>query len=151
MFFESIPILLILVLATLGNNQSVAVAAAFLLVIKLLGFENWFPILEAKGLQLGITILTIAILTPLVSGRITLTNIKESLCSPFGLIALILGIFVAWTAGRGMNFLNTSPEMASFLVLGTIVGVCFLKGVAVGPLIAGGLVSLSVSIYKLFT
>ena len=148
MSFENLPLLIILALSVLGDNQSVAVASGFLLIVKLLGLQSWFPLLESKGLNIGITILTIAILTPLATGRISLGNIVDAIKSPIGIVALITGIFVAWAAGRGLLFINTTPEMVTSLVLGTVVGVCFLQGVAVGPLIAGGLVSLVLSLWN---
>ena len=35
------------------------------------------------------------------------------------------------------------------LMVGTLIGVCFFKGLAVGPLIAGGMVALLVGVFKL--
>jgi len=150
MSWENIPLLIILVLSVLGHNQSVAVATGFLLLVKLLGLNSWLPIVESNGMNIGITILTIAILTPIATGRISMNNIMDAFRSPIGIIALASGIFVAWTASRGLLFISTSPEMISSLVLGTIVGVCFLQGVAIGPLIAGGLVSLTVTLFNSF-
>lgn len=150
MSFDNLPLLIILVLSVLGNNQSVSVAAGFLLLVKLLGFDSWFPVLESKGMNVGITILTIAILTPLATGRISMSDIMQAFKSPIGIIALVSGVFVAWCAGRGLIFINASPDMVTFLVLGTVVGVCFLQGVAIGPLIAGGLVSLVLLFFNFF-
>lgn len=150
MSFVNLPLLVVLVLSVLGNNQSVAVASGFLLLVKLLGLNAWFPILESKGMSAGITILTVAILTPLATGKISLENIVHAFKSPIGVLALCSGVFVAWTAGHGLLFINASPEMVTALVLGTVVGVCFLHGVAIGPLIAGGLVSLVLSCLNIF-
>lgn len=148
MAWDNLPLLIILVLAVLGSNQSVSVAAGFLLIIKLLGLDSLFPILESKGMNIGITILTIAILTPLATGRISLLHMTAAFKSPIGLLALATGMFVAFAAGRGLLFINTSPEMISSIVLGTVVGVCFLQGVAIGPLIAGGLVSMVIALFR---
>lgn len=150
MSIENLPLLILLVLSVLGNNQSVALATSLLLVMKLLGLDSWFPILENKGIDIGITVLTLAILTPLATGRISLGNIIDAFKSPIALIALILGIFVAWTAGRGIIYINSSPEIVTSLVLGTVIGVCFFQGVPVGPLIASGLVSLAITFANLF-
>ncbi|SDD49364.1 DUF441 domain-containing protein [Sporomusa acidovorans] len=149
MSFENLPLLVLLLLSVLGNNQSVAIAAGLLLILKLLGLNALFPIIESKGISIGITILTFAILAPLATGRITLGNILSAFKSPITLIALASGIFVAWTAGRGLLFINASPEIVTSLVLGTVFGVCFLQGIAIGPLIAGGLVSLVVAFTNL--
>ncbi len=106
MAWDSLPILLILVLAVLGNNQSVSVAAAVLVAIKLLGLDNWFPALESKGMNIGLIILTIAILAPVASGRITLQNMVDAFKSPVGLLAIAAGIFAAYAAGRGLFFIK---------------------------------------------
>jgi len=148
MSWDNIPLLIILVLSVLGHNQSVAVATGFLLLVKLLGLNSVLPIVESNGMNIGITILTIAILAPIATGRISMNNIMDAFKSPIGIIALASGIFVAWTAGHGLSFINTSPEMISSLVLGTVVGVCFLQGVAIGPLIAGGLVSFVITLFN---
>lgn len=150
MSIEMLPLLILVVLSVLGKNQPVAVAASVLLIIKLLGLNSWFLILESKGMNIGITILTLAILTPLATGRISINNIIDTLKSPVALLALAAGVFVAWAAGRGLLFINSSPEIVTSLVLGTVVGVCFLQGVAIGPLIAGGLVSLVLSFSNFF-
>lgn len=147
---EDLPILLILVLAVLGKNQSVAAATAFLLLVKLLGLNDWFPVLEDKGFSLGITILTMAILVPVATGRISLQHMAHAFTTPIGLVAIAAGIFAAWAAGQGAFFIKISPHMVSSLVVGTVIGVCFLQGVAIGPLIAGGLVSLVLSAAHVF-
>ncbi|CUH95408.1 putative membrane protein [Propionispora sp. 2/2-37] len=150
MSWENLPLLIILVLAVVGQNQSVALAAAILLVVKLIGLDTWFPMLESKGLNWGITLLTIGILAPVASGKVSLRDLQQSFSSPVGITATIIGIFVAWVAGRGIVIIKETPETVTSLVLGTVVGVTFLQGVAVGPLIAAGLLSLLVSITNLF-
>ena len=142
MNLENLPILIILLLATLGSNNIIAIAAAFLLIVKLMGFTNWFPVIENYGLSLGILILTVAILVPIVTGRISAAEMVSALKEPVGLLDIGAGIYSAWAAGQGIFFIKESPENVAALIIGTIAGSCFLKGVAVGPLIAGGMVSM---------
>lgn len=151
MAWDNLPILVIIILAVLGHNQSVSVAATILLLIKLLGFNDWLPIIESKGMNIGITILTMSILVPIVSGRITIKNMVEAVNTPAGIAAVVAGIFVAWAAGRGLFMIKATPEVISSLIIGTIVGVCFLGGVAVGPLIAAGLVYLVMAAFGMLT
>ena len=146
---DNVPLLIILVLSVLGQNQSVAVAAGLLLVMKLLGLETGLALLESHGINAGVTLMTIAVLVPLATGRVSISDIGEVFKSPIGLIALACGLFVAWAAGRGIVYIHATPDMVTALVLGTVVGVCFLNGVAVGPLVAGGLTSLAVLLFKL--
>lgn len=151
MSWDYLPLLIILCLSVLGNNSSVGIAAAVLLIIKLLGFTAWFDPLEKNGISIGITILTISILVPVASGRITLANMAEAFKTGTGVTAVIVGIFVAWAGGRGVPFMKDSPEVITSLILGTLAGVCFFDGIPVGPLIAGGLVYLILSVSKLWS
>lgn len=150
MNWENLPLLIILFLSVIGNNHSVSIAAAVLLIIKLLGADHAFSMLENHGIMVGITILTIAILVPLATGRISIHDMMEAFKTPVGITAILAGIFAAWAAGRGMFFIKETPETVTSLIVGTIVGVCFFKGLAIGPLIAGGLVYLAVTFVSLF-
>jgi uncharacterized membrane protein (DUF441 family) len=147
---DNLPILAIIAFSIIGNNHSVSIAAIILLLIKLLGFNSWFPAIENYGINLGIVILTMAVLTPLAEGRIGFETIVGTFKSPAGLIAIIVGVFVAWVAARGVPFMKETPEAVTALVVGTIAGVCFFRGLAVGPLIAGGLVSIIISALDIF-
>ncbi|MBP1765066.1 MAG: rane protein yeaL [Firmicutes bacterium] len=149
MNWDNLPLLIILVLSVIGNNHSVLIAASVLLFIKLLGFNTWFPQIEKYGITLGIIILTLAVLAPLAQNRISVADIAGVFKSPAGIIAVVVGIFVAWVAAQGVPYMNSSPEVVTALIVGTIIGVCFFKGLAVGPLIAGGLVYLIVSLLNL--
>jgi uncharacterized membrane protein (DUF441 family) len=150
MNWDNLPILIIIVLSVIGNNHSVSIAAMGLLLIKLLGFDNWLPVIENHGLNIGIIILTMAVLAPIAAGRIHMEEMLGTFKTSAGLIAIVVGIFVAWVAAKGVPFMKDTPEAVTALVVGTIAGVCFFRGLAVGPLIAGGLVSLIVSSLELF-
>lgn len=150
MNIDNLPILLILVLSVIGNNQSVSIAALVLLLIKLAGFDSWFPVLQAHGVNLGIIILTIGILAPVAQGSISLKEMAAAFKGSVGIISILVGIFVSWMAGQGLPFMKSTPEAVTSLVLGTILGVCFFKGLAIGPLIAGGLVSLIMTLLQKF-
>ncbi|NSL55781.1 DUF441 domain-containing protein [Uliginosibacterium aquaticum] len=149
MSFENLPLLLILALAVVGNNSSVAIAASALLLLKLLGLTNWLGTVETHGLTTGVIILTAAVLAPLASGKIDLAGLGNTFKSPAGVIAVITGLAVAWVAGRGVGYMQASPEIVTALMVGTLIGVCFFKGLAVGPLIAGGMVALIVGLFHL--
>lgn len=142
MNFDNLPLLVILVLSVLGNNQSVAIAALLLLLIKLLGFQICFPYIESHGISAGITILTLAVLVPIAQNQIGMSDILSSFKTPIGLVAVLVGIFVAWVASYGVSYMQSTPQAVTALIVGTIIGVCFFKGLAVGPLIAGGMVAL---------
>ena len=56
-------------------------------------------------------------------------------------VAIVVGIFVAWIAGRGVPFMSMQPTLVTGLLIGTIIGVSFFGGIPVGPLIAAGILS----------
>ena len=147
---ENLPLLLILVLAVIGDNTSVSVAVLVLLLIKFLGLGSWLPVIQNHGLNLGIIILTVGVLAPLAQGGVSIREMLAAFKGSTGFISIAVGIFVSWMAGRGVPFVQGTPEVVTSLIVGTIIGVCFFHGLAIGPLIAGGLVSLIVSMVQQF-
>ncbi len=139
------PALILLVLAALGiigNNSTVTIAMLVLLLIRVLGWHQAFPWLQKYGLTIGIIILTIGVMTPLASGKISLDTILSSFLSWRSLAAIGIGLFVAYLGGRGTILMTNQPTVVAGLLIGTLLGVAFFKGVPVGPLIAAGLLSL---------
>ncbi len=149
MSFDNLPILLILAISVIGNNSSVAIAAAALLLLKLCGLTSWLDMVETKGINYGVILLTAGVLAPLAAGKIDINGLANIFKTPKGLLAILIGLGVAWVAGRGVNFMQASPEIVTALMVGTVIGVCFFKGLAVGPLIAGGVVALLVGLFRL--
>lgn len=141
------PIALFLValilLGVLGNNNSITISATILLLMQQTVLNKYIPYLEKYGLTIGIIILTIGVLSPIVSGKIALPNLATLLNWKM-LLAILAGISVAWLGGRGINLMGNQPILVTGLLIGTIIGVAFLKGVPVGPLIAAGILSLIV-------
>jgi uncharacterized membrane protein (DUF441 family) len=137
--------LLLLGLAALGiisNNSPVTIAMVVLLLLRVLGLHQAFPWLEKNGLTIGIIILTIGVMTPLASGRISLQTVGQSFLHWKSLAAIGIGILVAYLGGRGAVLMGSQPTVVAGLLIGTVLGVAFFKGVPVGPLIAAGLLSL---------
>lgn len=139
------PSLILLVMAGLGiigKNTTVTIAMIILLLIRVLGWNQAFPWLEKYGLTIGIVILTIGVMTPLASGKISIDTIISSFLSWKSLAAVGIGLFVAYLGGRGTILMTNQPTVVAGLLIGTLLGVAFFKGVPVGPLIAAGLLSL---------
>ena len=137
--------LLLLGLAALGiisSNSPVTIAMVSLLLLRVLGLQQAFPWLEKYGLTLGIVILTIGVMTPLASGKISLQMIGHSFLHWKSLAAILIGILVAYLGGRGAVLMGSQPTIVAGLLIGTVIGVAFFKGVPVGPLIAAGILSL---------
>ncbi|WP_410510937.1 DUF441 domain-containing protein [Paenibacillus sp. BR2-3] len=137
--------LLLLGLAALGiisSNSPVTIAMVVLLLLRVLGVHQAFPWLEKNGLTIGIIILTIGVMTPLASGRISLQTVGNSFLHWKSLLAIGIGILVAYLGGRGAVLMGSQPTVVAGLLIGTVIGVAFFKGVPVGPLIAAGILSL---------
>ncbi|MGZ0040861.1 DUF441 domain-containing protein [Paenibacillus ottowii] len=137
--------LILLVLAGLGiisGNSTVTIAMVVLLLLRVTSFHTAFPWLEKYGLTIGIIILTIGVMTPLASGKISINQVTESFLHWKSLLAIGIGILVAYLGGRGVTLMSGQPNIVTGLLIGTVIGVAFFKGVPVGPLIAAGLLSL---------
>ncbi|AGT33078.1 membrane protein [Geobacillus genomosp. 3] len=137
------PVLFLLVLLAIGalaKNQSLIVAIAVLLVIKLIGLDQrLLPLIHSKGINWGITVITIAVLAPIAAGEIGFKQLIGSLQSLSAWIALLSGILVALIAKGGVTLLANDPHMTAALVFGTVIAVSLFHGVAVGPLIGAGI------------
>ncbi|MFD3261029.1 DUF441 domain-containing protein [Paenibacillus lentus] len=140
-----ITALILLFLAALGifsSNLPITIAMIFLLLIRVLQLQMAFPWLEKYGLTLGIIILTIGVMTPVASGKIPLSVLWSSFFHWKSLMAIAVGMLVAWLGGRGATLMGNQPTIVAGLLIGTVLGVAFFRGVPVGPLIAAGILSL---------
>ena len=54
------------------------IAAAFVLIMKLIPASVPFPWLQGKGINIGVTIITAAILIPIATGEIGLRDLLEA-------------------------------------------------------------------------
>ncbi|GIO87275.1 UPF0756 membrane protein [Paenibacillus faecis] len=137
--------LVLLFLAALGifsGNMPITVAMIVLLLIRVLHLHFAFPWLEKYGLTVGIIILTIGVMTPLASGKLTLQTLWASFFHWKSLLAIAVGMLVAWLGGRGAALMGSQPTVVAGLLIGTVLGVALFRGVPVGPLIAAGILSL---------
>lgn len=130
----------ILIIAILGHNQSLMFATTAVLVLMAIpNSSKLLSLIEKQGINWGVTIITVAILIPIATGRVGFSDLLNAFKSPVGWIAIFCGILVSILSARGVGFLAISPEVTVALVFGTILGVVFLRGVAAGPIIASGI------------
>ncbi|MBE2894621.1 DUF441 domain-containing protein [Spirabiliibacterium falconis] len=138
---STILLLALFILGILSHNNAITIAAITLLLIAHTPLISVLPWVEKSAVNIGIIILTIGVLSPLVSGKVQLTGLTTFFSWKM-LLAIGIGLAVAWLGGRGVNLMQGQPEVIPGLIIGTVAGVAFLKGVPVGPLIAAGLLSL---------
>lgn len=133
-------LILLLGAGLIVKNKSLIISVIFLLIMKLfIHNDKIFSFIQAKGINWGVTVITIAVLIPIATGEIGFKDLLDALKSPYAWIALGSGVLVALLAKNGVVLLEQDPHLTTALVLGTIFAVTFLKGVAVGPLIGAGI------------
>lgn len=135
---QNIILGLVVLMALAGRANAVAVGALGVLLIRMLGADGWLPALESHGMFWGIAILTAVVLVPVADGRVTVGQIGAALASWQGVVALIICAFTTYLAGRGLDLLSANAAYVPALVLGAMISAALLRGVPVGPLIAGG-------------
>ena len=141
--FNIIALLLVIliILGLLSHNNAITISAAVLLIMQQTFLSSHIPLLEKYGIKIGIIILTIGVLSPLVSGKIQWPDLSGFLSWKMAL-SISVGVLVAWLAGKGVPLMGEQPILVTGLLIGTIIGVAFLGGIPVGPLIAAGILAL---------
>ncbi|MCR8645355.1 DUF441 domain-containing protein [Paenibacillus sp. N1-5-1-14] len=139
------PALILLAFVGLGifsNNTTVTISMLVLLLLRVTNLHRAFPFLEKYGVTVGIIILTIGVMTPIASGKISFQTIYQSFFHWKSILAILVGILVAYLGGRGAMLMGNQPTIVAGLLIGTVLGVALFRGVPVGPLIAAGILSL---------
>lgn len=122
---------LIMLVAVLAKNQSLMLATGFILLVKFIpASKDFLTWLQGKGINIGVTIITAAILVPIATGDIGLKDLLDAFKSPMGWVAIFCGGLVAVLSSKGVGLIATDPQITVALVFGTILGVVFLKGIA---------------------
>lgn len=140
-----ISFFLLLALAALcyvTHNNTVTFAVLLLLLFKLTPLSTYFTLLNQYGLTIGIVILTAAMMVPLADGTLKIQDILKSFTTWQSMLAILVGIAVSWLGTRGVSLIGAHPTIINGLIIGTLIGVAFFKGIPVGPLIAAGILSL---------
>lgn len=141
--FNPVALLLVMLilLGVLSNNSAITVSSIILLLMQQTFLAKYIPFMAKNGVNIGIIILTIGVLSPIVTGKVALPSFSNIISLKM-LAAIVVGILVAWFGGKGVSLMEQQPLLISGLLLGTIIGVAFLGGIPVGPLIAAGILSI---------
>ena len=142
---------LILLVGAITQNKSIVYATIFVLILKVLfnitesyklkgiDIQNFMTQFRKEGINWGVLVITVAILIPIATGEIGFSHLLNAFKSPIGWIAIISGITVSILSSKGIGLLSGQPEITVALVIGTIMGVVFLKGFAAGPVFCSGI------------
>ena len=153
---------IILLVGRVTNNKSIVYATNFVLILKCLfsiteiykvrgvNIGSLMVQFKENGISWGVLVITVAILIPIATGEIGFSHLLSAFRSPIGWVAIISGITVSILSSKGVALLSGQPEITVALVIGTIMGVVFFKGVAAGPVIASGITFCILRIIELF-
>ncbi|KIL53247.1 membrane protein [Jeotgalibacillus alimentarius] len=142
-------LILLLAIGFFAKNNSLMIAVLFLILLKVAGAdEKIFAFIQGKGINWGVTIITIAVLAPIASGAIGFKELTDAVKSPYAWVALASGVAVALIAKGGISLLQNDPHITVALVFGTILAVALFNGIAVGPLIGAGIAYSAMKIFE---
>lgn len=145
-----IMLVILIIVGLIGRSPIIATAASILLVMKLTSLERFFPTMERRGLELGLLFLTIAVLVPFASEKISWKDITPLFTTVVGVLALAGGAIATYMNGQGLGMLRTEPQLIVGLVIGSIIGILFFRGIPVGPLMAAGITAFLFKLLHLF-
>ena len=142
-------LVILIIIGIIGRASVLATAASLLLVMKLSNLQRFFPILERRGLDFGLLCLMIVVLIPLISEKIQVKLLLNQIFSIPGLCGLIGGLLATYFNGQGLGLLRSSPQLMVAMVIGSIMGIIFLKGIPVGPLMAAAIAALLLKVIEM--
>jgi len=135
---ENIGLIILLLLGLVARSNLVAAAATILLMLRFTRMTFLLPVLERRGVELGLLFLTLAMLVPFALGKVNLKEVGRSFLTLPGILALIGGAVATHLNGRGLHMLNEQSHLMIALIVGSIIGIVLWGGIPVGPLMAAG-------------
>lgn len=135
---ETLGLLALIILGLAARSNLIAAAATILLMLRLTRLTVVLPVLERRGVEIGLLFLTIAMLVPFAMGKVNLKDVSKSLFTIPGLLAVVGGAVATHLNGRGLNMLNDQSHLMISLIVGSIIGIVIWGGIPVGPLMAAG-------------
>lgn len=147
---DGVVILLICaVLGLLGRNPLIAGAAVCLLLLQVGRVDFAIHWLDERGTALGIFLLVVGLMAPVAAGQLSLRGFGGELLRPSGLVGLAVAAVAAYLGRGGVDFLQSYPAALVGMLVGSVVGTIFLKGVPTGPLIAAGVTAMLLQVMGL--
>lgn len=142
-------IIILLFLGLFGRSNLVVTSACILLCIRYFNLDSiLLPVLEQRGLEIGLVLLMLHILSPVATDKMTRDDLY-SVVSIKGLLALVAGALATKLNGDGLNLMNANPEIIFGMTVGTILGILLLKGTPCGPVMAAAVTAVFLQITSL--
>jgi uncharacterized membrane protein (DUF441 family) len=140
----------LIIIGLVGRSPILTTAACLLIIVKLVHLERYLPAIERRGMEFGLLFLTLAVLVPIASGKIQTKDLTAAFSSWTGWVALAGGALATYLNSRGLDMLKIDPQLIVGILIGSIMGILFLRGIPVGPLMAAGITALLLKIVQLF-
>jgi uncharacterized membrane protein (DUF441 family) len=138
----------LIIIGIVGRASILATAASLLLMMKLLSLQRFFPMMERRGLELGLLFLMISVLVPLVNGKIQTKDLLGTFLTVGGICAILGGIIATYVNGQGLYMLKMDPELMVGMIVGSVLGIVVFKGIPVGPLMAAAIAAMLMKLYQ---
>ena len=113
-------------ISLISRNRILAAAAGFVLILNLLRLEQYYPLLERRGIEAGLLFLSIAVLVPFAADQVSPNNLIKTAASPIGLFAVIEGLIGSYLNAQGIDLIQLKPEIVPGILIGIIISVAFL-------------------------
>jgi uncharacterized membrane protein (DUF441 family) len=139
---------LILVLGILSKNRLIYISAGVLIIFSLLDILPESTSSQNIILDVGVILLVIGVLMPLGTGTICARDVYSSIFTLEGLVSFLVGIASAVMARGGIDLMQGFPGVMIGLLMGSIVGTAFFRGIPTGPLVAAGLAAFIINLIK---
>ncbi|WP_333871081.1 DUF441 domain-containing protein [Desulforamulus putei] len=146
----NIFLLVLLLMGLAADSILLATAACILLILKLSNLHRFISIIERRGLEVGLIFLMLSVLVPLAHDNLIYWDLLKATLSPQGILALIGGALATHMNGEGLKLLKLDPQLIFGMVIGSIIGIVFLGGIPIGPLMAAGLTALFLEVIYWF-
>lgn len=146
-----IILVILIIIGIIGKAPLISASACILLILKLIHLTHYFPLIERRGLEIGLLFLMLSVLIPFAREEIGYRDILDSLMSVPGFLAFLGGVLATYLNGDGLRMLKLQPQLIIGLVLGSIVGIVFLRGIPVGPLMAAGLTAFFLKLLRMIS
>lgn len=141
----------LLFLGIFGRSNLVVTSACLLLSLRYFNLEKIIlPVLEQRGLEIGLVLLMLHILTPIATEKLTKDDLF-SVASLKGFLALAAGALATKLNGDGLILMNANPEIIFGMTVGSVLGILFLRGTPCGPVMAAAVTAVFLQIMALFS
>lgn len=144
-----IILLICAALGAIGRNALIAGGAICLLLLRLGRVDFVVHWLDERGTALGIFLLVVSLMAPVAGGRLSLRGFAGELLRPSGIVGLVVAAAAAYFGKGGVDFLQAYPAALVGMLVGSVIGTIFFRGVPTGPLIAAGVTALLLQALRL--